>query len=235
MAWPEFQRAFKHQIRGLSHQRLKELSKEISQTRKARFIENHEPRVEGIERAFTDDELNRFLSVVGDPVYKSAYLVMATLALRPSECANLRGKDLVGDKLRVSGAKGGFSGYFALPEWLLRQIPNCAQDDYLFPSAKMLRGHFAECRKNAGLDECYLFTEPCGRHNVQNRRYRLSMHSFRHYAIQRFFNMTGDVWKTRAFARHRHLESTEQYMKKEIGGAINQVVSTMVMPIGLKN
>lgn len=224
MSWPEFDRVFRREIRHLSHQRLKSLSKAVSTERKLRFNENHSKQTE-MERSFSDEEFAKFMSVVKDPIDRAAFLVMATLALRPCELCALKGRDVQGGHMRVPGAKGSYSGCYALPAWLEALIPCCGPEDNIFPSTKTLRLHFVQYRRLAGLESCYLLTKPCGRAGVQNHRYRISLHSFRHFAIQRFYDKTHDPDLTRAFARHKDMKSTGVYMRKSLGDSVNLVLA----------
>jgi hypothetical protein len=98
-------------------------------------------------------------------------------------------------------------------------------------SQKALRDRFKAYRELAGLDEVYMRTLPCGKYGNENKRYRVTIYSLRHYAIQRFYSITRDLDLTRRFARHRHTETTEVYLKTSRKEEIERVVSSFSSPL----
>lgn len=210
-----FHREYMRQIRKLSHPKLKILSKEMAATIKERFISGRPPKTEMVERGFSESEFIQFMDVVDDEEDWRCFMLMATLGLRVGELAMLRGRDLEGDQLRITTLKGGYASVIRLPPQTLALLPQVAQDELMFKrSTKMLRDRFARYRAKSGLTGIYIYTQPCGHgRQTRNPRYRLSLHSLRHFAIQRVYSETKDADLARRFARHRHMETTEQYLK----------------------
>lgn len=236
MSWGQFHAEFHRQVRKASYNKLKHMSKSVSDARKARYPEFHGRTVELVERGFTDEEFARFMSHVRDEEARCAFLLMATLGLRVGELLALRPSDIQGDCLYVRALKGSYSAYIKLPKGILACLKGrCNGSDRLYPMLrKTLQSRFAEARKAAGLDEVYMLTKPCGPQATKNRRYRLSIHSLRHYAIQRFYHMTNNPDLTRAFARHRSIMSTQIYMKKDLRDYMAQAIEKMVPEISEK-
>jgi integrase len=214
----------------LSHSRLKLLAVEIRQA-KGRFIEGRPPSTELVERGFTEEELVEFLAAVDDDKYTTIFTLMAALGLRASEVAALRGRDLEGDQLRIMSRKGGFGAMVRLPSSLLSLFPACGPQELIFGVTSWgLRLKFNHWRKKAGLDEVYLHTKPCGAGMGPRPCYRLSLHSLRHYAIQKFCRLSRDPDLTRRFARHRHQETTERYLQKTRKEEVELVLEGMAEP-----
>lgn len=229
----EFEKSFEQEISKLSHQKLKALSKKISEARRTRFHEgNHESRCEVVERSFNDEELKRLLSVVRNPEHKAAFILMASLGLRVGELYNLKGRDLNGNELRITSSKGSYNSVVRLPENLLSVIPAREPEERLFhPSIKDLRHAFSEYRKLAGLEAVYMTTLPCGPVGSMNKRYTRTLHSLRHYAISKVYASSKDADLTRRFARHRDMKATLRYLtasrKKEVEGLIDGLARDM--------
>jgi integrase len=59
----------------------------------------------------------------------------------------------------------------------------------------------------------YLHTAPCGVIKKSQPRHRLTLHSFRHYAIQRFHAACKDPDLARRFARHKNQANTNTYLE----------------------
>lgn len=161
---------------------------------------------------------------------RAVFILMASLGLRVGELAALEGKDLEGERLRISGAKGGFSGYLRLPPGLLSILPQRSPGERLFPNSKKLRRRFALYRAKSGLLEVYALGEPGGRARTRRPLYRLSLHSLRHYAVQRVMRLTRDPDLARRFARHKKLETTLRYFRssrqEEIEGAVAELAAS---------
>ncbi|MDD5340176.1 MAG: site-specific integrase [Candidatus ainarchaeum sp.] len=223
----EFSRSFARRVARAPHWQIKELSKICRDAAKARFPW-HTRKCELIEKAFTDQELAQLLEVVDDPQDRLCYMALALLGLRVGELAQLRGRDLQGDELRITASKGSFSGLLRLPPALLEMIPPRRPGELLFSrTAKQLRDHFGRYRHEAGLDQIYCYTEPGGRARHRNPRYRLSLHSLRHYAIQRVYNATRDPDLARRFARHRKLQTTLGYFKSSRKEDVEDVLAQL--------
>lgn len=219
MSWGRFHTEFHRQVRKASYNRLKHLSKTVSETRRTRYPGSHGRTVELVERGFSDDEFMRFIQCVHDADANYAFSLMAILGLRVGELLALRGDSLEGDCLRIKASKGSYSAYVKLPAEVVGGLSvRCHGSAPMFPMLrKTLQQRFALARAEAGLDDVYMITKPCGPKMVRCRRYRLSIHShsLRHYAIQKFYRITNNPDLTRAFARHRDMKSTQVYMKKD--------------------
>lgn len=222
----KFNDEFKKRIDDLPHHRMKNLSKELCGAREKRFPRTS-LKVETVERGFTETELGRFMAVIDDEADKAAFMLMATLGLRVGEFAALKGKDLEGDVLRIAGAKGGYSGYLRLPPSLHSIIPKKGPEERFFSPSKELRKRFAHYRTKAGLTEVYAFGEPGGRSGARRPLYRLSLHSLRHYAIQRVMRLTKDPDLTRRFARHRKLDTTLKYFRSSRASELENVIEAL--------
>lgn len=226
-----FRREYLRQLQTISHQNLKMMNKEMIAITKKRFISGRPPKSELVERGFTEAEFLRFMDVVDDDEDRRCFMLMAMLGLRVGELAMLRGRDLEGDQLRITTLKGGYASVIRLPPPILALLPLGGQDAPMFNrSTKVLRARFAHYRAKAGLTDVYLYTEPCGHgKQVRNPRYRLSLHSLRHFAIQRLYSATKDADLARRFARHRHMQTTERYLrstrKEELEAAIDAVMA----------
>lgn len=222
---------FQKKIREVSHHKLMDWMKELREVTHERYTGGKPKKAELVEKGFTPSELDRFFSVVDDPEAKRCYLVMATLGLRLGELCRLKGSDYNPEtkELRIPSAKGSYSGVIKLPESIAQIIPKKKPDEPLFNRTyKQLRDRFAIYREKAGLTDVYMYTEPCGvGRKTKNRLYRLTCHSFRHYAIQRFYRMCKDVDLTRRFARHKRSNTTAIYLqssrKEEVEALLEQM------------
>ena len=230
MEFSDFMGEFRQQLEVLPHHRLKEIGKELSRVREKRFQRHEGCKVEAVERGFTDEEFARFMAVVGDDQDKAIFTLMATLGLRVGELCALKGKDLEGDRLRVSGAKGGFSGYLKLPPPLLSIIPLTEPEAKLFPRHAEIRRRFDLYRSKAGLNDAYALSEPGGRNGTKRPLFRLSLHSLRHYAIQRVMKLTKDPDLARRFARHKKLDTTLRYLRKSRQEEIEGAIEALAIP-----
>lgn len=206
-----------------SYNQLKTISKMANQEKNERYNVFHGKKVE-IERGLTDDEFLRFMDVVDDPIDRLCFLLIATLGLRPNELERLK---IEGNQLHIPSSKGGYASTMPLPPWLLNRLHKVGVGR--LRSQKALRDRFRVYRNNAGLDEVYMRTLPCGRFGSENRRFRITIYSLRHYAIQRFYLKSKDLDLTRRFARHRHTETTEVYLKTSRKEEIEQIVSNFPM------
>ncbi len=231
MDFQSFHREYLRQLQTISHQKLMLMSKDLTRITKERFHAGRPPKSEIVERGFTEAEFLQFMDVVDDDEDQRCFMLMAMLGLRVGELVMLRGRDLEGDQLRITTLKGGYASVIRLPPPILSLLPLVGPDAFLFNrSTKVLRQRFAHYRAKAGLTDIYLYTDPCGHgKQVRNPRYRLSLHSLRHFAIQRLYSETKDADLARRFARHRHIQTTERYLrstrKEELEAAIEAVLA----------
>ncbi|MFA6521969.1 MAG: hypothetical protein WCT53_06350, partial [Candidatus Gracilibacteria bacterium] len=178
---------FKQQINGISRNKIAILSKELNQARRERFLERRTV-CEIVERGFTDDEFERFMSVVDSPIDKICFTFMAVLGLRVGELVALRGKDIQGDQLMIKSEKFCWNSIITIPQALFQLLPAAGPDEYVFDVHDFtLREHFKLYRARAGLDAIYMESAPRGVAGAPAKCRRLTLHSLRHYAIQRFY------------------------------------------------
>jgi integrase len=234
-AFRSFRREFHSFIRTAPHWQLKELSAELRHTTKKRFISGHPKKCELVERGFTDAELARFLDVVKCPIDRACFMFMAVLGLRPCEVSAMRGRDLEGDQLRIPARKGGRAATLRIPPPLLQLIPCAGPDEPIFRrSPKNLRDRFNKYRAEANLNEQYMITEPCGKAGTCNRRFRITLYSLRHYAIQRIYMESKDPDLARRFARHKKLETTLEYFKSSRKEELEALLEHICEPRALR-
>lgn len=226
MSWDDFYTAFQRELRIASHNKLKLLSKELRGALKERFRSGRAWKCEMVERGFSPSELQRFLGKVEDPEDEAAFLLMATLGLRVGELLSIRAEDLTGRFLRIRGSKGGYSATLPVPGPLWRLLPKRKAGSRMFPLRHQeLRRRFGKYRELAGLAEIYAIGEPGGWECKQERPlYRITLHSLRHHAIQNFARASRDPDLTRRFARHRHQETTERYLRRDRRGEVERVI-----------
>lgn len=225
MEYSCFVEEFDSQIQCLSHNRLKAIMKKLRQTIHDRYRKNETNTCETVERAFSEEEFAKFMSAVKDPLHRACFIVMATLGLRVGELTSLKGKDLDREELIIDSTKGSYKARFRLPEPILRIIRATEEEDHLFPITNaQLRKVFSMYRAKVGLDRVYLYTAPCGQRNRRNKRYDLTLHSFRHYAIQKAYSSCKDPDLVRRLARHKHLETTLRYFRKNRKEEVEQLL-----------
>lgn len=199
--------------------------------RRERFRKNESLQCETVERAFTDEEFEKLMEVVTNPLHRACFVVMATLGLRVGELISLKGKDLDREELIIDSTKGSYKARFRLPESILRIIRATEDDEYLFPiTPAQLRRVFSIYRSKVGLHRVYMYTAPCGQNNIRNKRYDLTLHSFRHYAIQKAYSSCKDVDLVRRLARHKHLETTLRYFRKNRKEEVEKLIENMANP-----
>lgn len=226
---------FSRFVRTAPHWQLKELSKELRAVQKERFISGRGRQCELVELAFTDEELERFMEAVDNPMDKICYTLMSVLGLRVGELCALRGEALEGDQLRIPTLKGGHGAVIRLPSSLLSLIPCVGPKERIFPiTTKTLRERFRKYRAKAGLNEVYMTTEPCGKARIRNRRFRLSLHSLRRYAIWNIYKLKKDPDLARRFARHKHLQTTLEYFKSSRKDEIDALLGEICEPQTLR-
>jgi len=226
--YTNFLHQFELQIRTLSHTKLKYLNKRLRAVTKERYVSGRAPETEIIEHGFTEEELQQFMAVVDDETDRACFILMATLGLRPGELLQLKGLHIVDDEILIDSTKGSFKSKLKLPESIRALIPDKKEDEYLFDrTGPQLRRRFRNYRIKAGLENVYMHTKGCGHHSTRNRRFTLSLNSFRHYAIQKIYNQTKDPDLTRKFARHREFDTTLNYLRKKGKDEIESVLNKM--------
>lgn len=208
----QFRKIFLRSLKTAKHWQLKVLSKDVAKQFKISYPRPSSKKTELIEKAFTDRELEKFMSVIKDPVEKACFLFMAILGLRVGEVTKLKGKDINGQILNIWSLKGSYNATLKIPVALLALVPKRDPEDLLFGfTKKQISDRFSRYRKIAGMNDIYCYREPGGRKKQILPLYRLSCHSLRHYAIQKVYKITKDADLSRRFARHKKLQTTLGY------------------------
>ena len=92
----------------------------------------------GHRRAITEDERRYILEVADTDPRWVYFLFMLLCGLRPSEAAELKGMDIMGDRLHVRGTKTAAADRTVpIPEYLQQRIPETGPFEYLF----LVQGH----------------------------------------------------------------------------------------------
>ncbi|MEW6035157.1 MAG: site-specific integrase [Candidatus Micrarchaeota archaeon] len=198
------------------------------------------PKYGSMNKAFTDEELEHFFSVIKDPKTHLLFSFQAILGLRIGEAVRLNIKDinLKTRELRIFTEKSGKTDYLIIPEALfdrtIRYINSYDRDisaanGFLFFSfgqgrkgtatephytTETARKFFRQYAMKARLEEVYGYSTGPKPHELK----RLTPHSLRHYAITNFCRKNGgNVMLAAKFARHTNLQITMTYIhaKKE--------------------
>jgi len=207
----------------------------LSEARKSRFLRRKTPKYGSMNKGFTEEELERFFSVVDDPKAHLLFSYQAVLGLRIGEAVRVNVKDinLKTRELRIFTEKSDKTDYLLIPEKLfeatLSYISAYEKDiavakGHLFFSfqpgrrtertvphitSNCARIIFNKYVKKAKMDEIYGYS--VGERTKQ--LYRLSTHSLRHYAITNFCRKNGgNVALSSKFARHTSLQTTMIYV-----------------------
>jgi len=212
----------------------------LSEARKSRFLRRRTPKYGSMNKAFTDEELEHFFSVIKDPRTHLLFSFQAILGLRIGEAVRLNIKDinLKTRELRIFTEKSGKTDYLIIPEVLfdrtIRYINAYERDiaaarGFLFFSfgqgrratttephytTETARKFFRQYARKAKLEEVYGYSAGQKPHELK----RLTTHSLRHYAITNFCRKNGgNVMLAAKFARHTNLQITMTYIhaKKE--------------------
>jgi integrase len=224
---------FRGVVWGATHWQLKKMSREIHDSIKVRYPASHKAYNDDVEHGFTIEEFRHLLKFVKDQEDRRCFIVMAALGLRPNELARLRGRDLSRGRILVPASKGGRSSNPRIPAALLPYFRAAEPGERLFlRTAKQLREAFSRYRQEAGFDEIYGWSRPCG-HGAQNPRplFRFSLKSFRHYGIQRIEALTNDPDLARRFGRQRRMEHTIKYFRKSRAGEVELALGDVVSPV----
>lgn len=228
--WQDFLNAFNRAVEMASHHKLKQLSKRIYREMKERY-----PRTglkcELVDKGFTQEEFSLFLSHVEDEKIKACFILMAYLGLRVGELTRLKKNDLDGNKLRINAEKGSYSAYLTLPDVLVNLIQKHKGRHLklIDVSNRQLSYSFDLYRKKAGLDEVYSYSNPAGKNrNFTRPLYRFSLHSLRHFGIQQVYERSKNPELARKFARHRKIQTTLGYFRKNNAQEIENVIAQMI-------
>lgn len=189
-----------------------------------------------MNKAFTDEELERFFRFLDNLKFKLLFSYQAILGLRIGEAVNIHIKDLnlKTKELRIDTEKGKRTDYMPIPEVLFNEtldfitqnepdILKCKgylflaeyypeRNDCPYLATDYARNVFRETLGKVKLDESYALA------NGKSLRilHRLTTHSLRHYAITNFCKKNnGNVMLSSKFARHINLQTTMTYIHTE--------------------
>ncbi len=225
----------------------------LSEARKRRFLRSKRPKYGSMNKGFTEEELERFFSVIDEPRMHLLFSFQAMLGLRVGEAVrvNIQDINLKTRELRIFTEKSGKTDYLLIPEKLfeaaLRYIAAyekeiAASKGYLFfpvsrsksetmphITSHTVRVVFSEYVKKAKLEEVYGYSVGA----IPRSLHRLSPHSLRHYAITNFCRKNGgNVALASKFARHTNLQATMIYIhtaKEELYGGIELAYDNKIL------
>ncbi|MEM2908628.1 MAG: site-specific integrase [Candidatus Bilamarchaeaceae archaeon] len=238
--WPEIKREMEFLGRYLTKWNLVKAITILSEARKSRFLRRKTPKYGSMNKGFTEEELERFFSVIDDPKLHLLFNFQAIMGLRIGEAVRVNIKDvnLKTRELRIFTEKTGKTDYLLLPldlfDAVLQYIADYEKEitackGFLFFSmvqsrttqftephitTDTARVFFHEYVRKAKLEEIYGYTTTPHPRPL----YRLTPHSLRHYAVTNFCRKNGgNVALTAKFARHTNLQTTMIYIhsKKE--------------------
>ena len=179
-----------------------------------------------MNKGFTDEELQKFFSVVDDQRFQLLFSYQAVLGLRIGEAIKVHIKDinLKTRELRIETEKAKTLNFLIIPEQLfdatLKYIQNFetqiiqakghlffVEDHHM--SASCARQAFERYIQKAKLYEIYGYSNDAKPRTLT----RLTTHSLRHYAITNHARKNnGNVVLTNKFARHLRLQTTMTYI-----------------------
>lgn len=189
-----------------------------------------------MNKAFTDEELVRFLNFLDDPRAILLFTFQAVLGLRIGEAVRVHIKDinLKTKDLRIDTEKGKRTDYLPIPPELFAKTLDfvtqyetdiCSHQGYLFwadfypkrnkcpyLSSNHARNIFARAVRKSKLDETYAIAEG----KIPKLLHRLTTHSLRHYAVTNFAKKNnGNIMLASKFARHRNVNTTMIYVHSD--------------------
>ena len=233
--WPEIKGELEHLGCYLTKWSLVKAITILSEARKRRFLRSKRPKYGSMNKGFTEEELERFFSVIDEPKLQLLFSYQAILGLRVGEAVRVSVQDinLKTRELRIFTEKSGKTDYLLIPEKLfettLRYVAAyekeiAASHGFLFfsfahgrrtketaphISTQAVREAFRDYLGKAKLDEIYGYTTGPS----PKALYRLSPHSLRHYAVTNFCRKNGgNVALASKFARHTNLQTTQIYI-----------------------
>lgn len=230
-----------YSLSNLPKWRLKELQALVTAELRRRFDHHQPPKYGGLNKGFTEPELERFLSHVDNPTAKAVFELMAGLGLRVSEACSLqwRDVDLNERRLWVRSLKNSRPTMFYLHDHVYLALLNKSKEsEYVFParrscrynhiSPNWIRNEFRRAVRAAGLDFCYAeSTEHC---RAVRHLHRLTTHSLRHYFCRKCaIALHGDFRLLQQLSRHRDPKNVQRYCwvsQEEVDQAISSVFST---------
>jgi len=253
--WPDVKQELDFLAKHLSKTCLVKAITILSDARKYRFLRKRTPKYGSMCKAFREDELERFFSVIDDPKMHLLFSFQATIGLRIGEAIRINIKDinLRTRELRIFTEKSKKTDFLLIPiqffDRVIRYIEAyekeiAAAKGFLFFSftpgrrpqetepcvtTHTARDIFRRYLKKAKLEEVYGYSVGTKPHPL----YRLSSHSLRHYAITNFCRKNGgNAVLTSKYARHSNLQTTMGYIhtdKNELYEGIERAQDTKLL------
>jgi len=188
-----------------------------------------------INRNFSDEELEKFFSVVSNEKHLMCYKFQAWLGLRISEAVkvNINDIDLNRRKIRVYSEKTKQMDLLHLHDKMFESVQKWVrihakeiqehQGFLIFSDTNdshicsdRMRNYFRAYLEKAKLDDCYVEIATVGKQcygKAKSRKlHRLTTHSLRHYYVTKVYNETMNPVVTQKCARHRNFKSTSHYI-----------------------
>jgi len=233
--WPEIKQEMELLGKHLSKTYLVKAMTILSDARKARFLRRRTPKYGSMNKAFLDEELEHFFSIIEEPNFHLLFSFQAIMGLRIGEAVRVNIKDvnLRTRELRIFTEKSGKTDYSLIPLQLFDRVihyidtfekeiaqaqgflffsfvkGNRKQETEHHLTTETARAYFEKYVKKAKLEEVYGYAA-CGNPRALHR---LSTHSLRHYAITNFVRKNqGNAVLASAFARHSNLQTTMTYI-----------------------
>ena len=224
--WQTLKQQFEFIARYAAKDRLVEVITIFSEARKSRFLRRRTPKYGTMNKGFTDEELQKFFSVVDDQRFQLLFSFQAVLGLRIGEAVKIHIKDinLKTRELRIETEKAKTLNFLIIPEQLFGMTLNYIRNfetqivranGYLFfvedhhMSASCARQAFEKYIQKTKLYEIYGYSNDAKPRTLT----RLTTHSLRHYAITNFAKKNnGNVVLANKFARHLRLQTTMTYI-----------------------
>ena len=205
-----------------------------------------------INRNFTEEELEKFFSVVDNKKHLLCFKLQAYLGLRISEAVkvNISDIDFTRRKIRVFAEKTDQMDFLHLHELAFETIQNWVRihqkeieehDGFLVYSdykkghitKDVMRNFFRGYLKKAKLDDIYveLYTtgKQCYGKAKSRKLYRLSTHSLRHYYVTKVYRKTLNPIVTQMCARHREFKSTSCYINLDNKDTVDALDKTFMV------
>jgi len=208
-----------------------------------------------INRNFTEEELEKFLSVVENKKHLLCFKLQAYLGLRISEAVrvNISDIDFNKRKIRIYGLKTKEMDFLHLHDKAFEALQNWVRihskeidghGGFLIYSTfrkwhistDAMRNFFRKYLKKTGLDDVYVEIYATGKQcsgGAKSRKlHRLSTHSLRHYYVTKIYKETLNPIVTQKCARHRNFKSTSCYINldsKDADEALDKAFGSKVV------
>ncbi|MBU1166377.1 site-specific integrase [Candidatus Micrarchaeota archaeon] len=224
--WSDIKQQLSFIGRYAAKDRLAEAISIFSEARKSRFLRRRTPKYGTMNKGFTDEELQKFFSIIDDKRFHLLFSFQAVLGLRIGEAVKVHIKDinLKTRELRIETEKARTLNFLLIPEQLFNMTLDYIQDfetqivkakGYLFfvedhhMSVSCARQAFERYIQKARLYDVYGYSNDARPRTLT----RLTTHSLRHYAITNHAKKNnGNVVLTNKFARHLRLQTTMVYI-----------------------